>query len=87
MSSIVLQQEVTAPLHDSKKTCKDMESSGIQLVMVSSIKWWEGRRPVGWTLEKHLEHPCVNQVTGPESELAQAVADWIITRRAEVIGK
>ncbi|MBI4695500.1 MAG: hypothetical protein HY749_15900 [Gammaproteobacteria bacterium] len=36
--------------------------------------WWEQQRPVGWTIEQHLEHPRVNTTSPSESALAIAVA-------------
>jgi hypothetical protein len=85
MTHVVLQEEIAAPLHPSKKTCKDMEESGIADIMVGAVQWWENRRPVGWTLEQHLASPGVNQVTGPETELANSVANYILRRRRDVI--
>lgn len=44
-------------------------------LLQASLAWWEARRPVGWDLRQHLDHPTAN-ACGNESEkaLASAVA-------------
>lgn len=39
-----------------------------------TIKWWEGKRPVEWTLEQHLDQCQVNCSTDLEKQLARLVS-------------
>ena len=36
--------------------------------------WWEGKRPMGWSLAQHLKEPCVNSTSQRETMLMRAVA-------------
>ena len=45
-------------------------------VTAAAIAWWEGRRPRGWSLEKHLNNPCVN-VQLADAGLACAIAAFL----------
>jgi len=48
----------------------------------AAVKWWESKRPDGWTLERHLKNPTVNR-SGAEERLAKEVAKIIISEMRE----
>jgi hypothetical protein len=52
-----------------------------QLVILAAVQWWEGHRPLAYTLEKHIENPQVNCPNEPAQALAQAVADYLKSGR------
>jgi hypothetical protein len=46
-------------------------------VIVQAIAWWEGVRPLSFTLEDHLANPRINTSTDREKRLAEAVATYL----------
>lgn len=56
------------------ETVKLVES---MLVLAAAQEWWEGKRPVKYSLEEHLKCPTVNTTTEAEKVLAQRVADYL----------
>ena len=48
------------------------------------MDWWEGKRPVGWTLEQHLENPTINCAGSIRDEkLAQYVGQHLNQRQKD----
>ena len=48
----------------------------------AAVKWWESKRPCGWTLERHLENPTANR-SGAEKQLAKEIAKILILEMRE----
>lgn len=42
-----------------------------------AFKWWRNRRPLEWSLTKHIENPTVNLPTEVEQNLALAIAEQL----------
>lgn len=42
----------------------------------AAVKWWESKRPEGWTVYKHLGTPDVGLMNAAEKALAFAAANW-----------
>ena len=47
----------------------------------ASIRWWESKRPVGWSEDQHLAEPTVDCASPAEQALARAVARWVAFQR------
>lgn len=45
-------------------------------------RWWESKRPVGWTVEQHLANPKINTVNEVEAKLADVVAGVMLPKRS-----
>jgi hypothetical protein len=49
-------------------------------VIKASCEFWLSRRPVGWTLEQHLENPTINaHDTESTKKLCAIVGDFLRT--------
>lgn len=42
-----------------------------------AILWWESKRPVDWSEDKHVAHPMANCATEEERLLAFSAADRV----------
>jgi hypothetical protein len=56
--------------------------SGRSLLEVRAEEWWASKRPVGWSVAKHIAHPVINLSTDSEQALAIEVA-WMVSRAAK----
>lgn len=54
--------------------CIDKQREALQALQQASLAWWTSKRPVGWTLRKHLDTRDVNTSTASERAMATAVA-------------
>lgn len=52
-----------------------------EAVINAAYHWFRTRRPVGWSLTKHLGNMRINTTTEAEAHLAIAVANLIIDRQ------
>lgn len=60
----------------------------IKEVIINSIVWWEGKRPVGWSEDKHLEFPTINCTGGQfDKVLALTVSKFVSNQKKELIEK
>lgn len=49
----------------------------------AALAWWRSHRPVGWTLQEHLEHPKINAGYRDANEaLVLAVVQMLREQRA-----
>jgi hypothetical protein len=46
-------------------------------VVAEAIIAWRGHRPVGWTVDQHVENPTINCTRDSEKGLAVAVANYM----------
>ena len=46
-------------------------------ITLSALRWWWGKRPAKWDLEKHLRAPWANCHSETERRLAVEVARWV----------
>lgn len=46
-------------------------------VVIAAVQWWEGRRPISYTEEDHIENPCVNCNNDRERYLSIEIAKRI----------
>lgn len=47
-------------------------------VLMAALKWWQRRRPVGWTLDQHLDNPRIDAHENEASSLlAREVSVWV----------
>ena len=63
--------------------CNVAESEGGRMkekLIIAAIKWFDSHRPIGDSLEQHLANPRVNTTTGPEGDLAESIADYIVAK-------
>ena len=67
----------TAPKSPPKPP--DEATRALLAVADAAIRWWESKRPVGWTQARHLQMPTVNTCidTDVEGKLALAVASLV----------
>jgi len=54
--------------------------------MDKAVAWWKAKRPIGWSLERHLENPVVNCITDIENALARKVAVVVNFRMSQKRG-
>lgn len=43
----------------------------------AAVRWWENHRPLSFTYAQHLENPAINTSSGPQKDLAIAVAAFL----------
>jgi hypothetical protein len=46
-------------------------------LLLATLAWWDQQCPVSWSVTQHMDNPTVNCVTAIESNLAQAVANYL----------
>lgn len=54
----------------------DADTAALLALADGAKAWWEMRRPPGWTVEQHLNHPTVCQPFS-EHALSEAVAELV----------
>lgn len=42
----------------------------------AAVSWWRAKKPLGWGVLKHLQHPTVNCATYREKILARRASRW-----------
>ena len=50
-------------------------------VETAAVRWWVGKRPLGWTEAEHLKTGAVNTTTATENSLAEAVAKMLSEKK------
>ena len=55
--------------------------SGWTNIENAAVKWWHGKRPVGWGISEHLAQPCVNCSSAWETHLAETIVEEIKRRK------
>lgn len=75
----VTDADLKKPTHGRLRTKRQIDHDAEVLLALAdqSIRWWEQKRPDGWTEEQHLKNPTVNCVTAEECKLAKSVRKWI----------
>ena len=53
-------------------------------VIRAALEWWEGKRPIDWTIAQHLNMPAVNAIaTVRDTHLAHCVAALVKANHTE----